>query len=208
LTRWRRLIGKSTNVLLQVFDEGHLTDAQGHKVDFRNTLIIMTSNLGAREAVQSTMRLPKKEQVARLREIMAEAVRTHFPPEFINRIDEVITFNALSEKDMVPIVDIQLKQLQTSLNEHRIKLEATEAAKLWLATKGFDPLLGARPLKRAINKHLLNPLSVAMLKGEVFDDSILTVDVQGQGLSLSCRRSVETAPLPALPEPSAVVAKA
>lgn len=183
-----------TNLLLQVFDEGHLTDSQGHKVDFRNTIIIMTSNLGAMEALQQTAGLPKEEQVARIRGIMGEAVRNYFPPEFINRIDEVVTFNALSQKDMVPIVDIQLRQLQDTLHEHKIKLNATEHAKNWLATKGFDPMLGARPLKRCINKYLLNPLSVAMLSGEVTDESVLTVGCHHDALTL--KSTPLSAPLP------------
>jgi ATP-dependent Clp protease ATP-binding subunit ClpB len=159
------------NILLQVFDEGWLTDSHGRKVDFRNTTIIMTSNLGAQVAAAEW----ENEQKART--IMQEAMRHHFPPEFINRLDDVICFNRLTRENMVPIVDIQLENLSSLLSERRLDLSVDATARQWLADKGFDPQYGARPLKRTIHEYLLSPLSVSILSGEVVDDSVVTVSV-------------------------------
>ncbi len=158
------------NVMLQLFDEGMLTDGQGRKVDFRNTIVIMTSNLGAHAAIDVTSEAERAE-------VMQEALRRHFPPELINRIDEVITFNQLTKENMRPIVDIQIRNVQKLLDEKRIVLQVSDQVKDWLATVGFDPAYGARPLKRAISTHLLQPLSQAILSGKVLESSIVRVDL-------------------------------
>jgi ATP-dependent Clp protease ATP-binding subunit ClpB len=159
-----------TNILLQVFDEGHLTDGQGRRVDFRNTIIIMTSNLGA---MVTDVSLSDEENTSR----MMDAVRHHFPPEFINRLDEIVTFKRLRQEDMLPIVDIQIRHIQQTLVEQRVAIRLTPQAKLWLAENGYDERYGARPLKRLINRHVLNPLSQVMLAGEVKEGSVVEFDV-------------------------------
>jgi len=154
------------NVLLQVFDEGHLTDAQGRRVDFRNTIIIMTSNLGA-----SALGWDDTNSFSREEATIAsmDAVRRHFLPEFVNRIDEIVVFDRLSKENMRPIVDIQLQQLQELLLEKRITLKVDDDALDMLASEGYDPRYGARPLKRAIQRKLLNPFSVAILDRKIRD---------------------------------------
>eukprot|EP00457_Paulinella_chromatophora_P001552 gb/GEZN01001554.1/.p1 GENE.gb/GEZN01001554.1/~~gb/GEZN01001554.1/.p1 ORF type:complete len:816 (+),score=129.84 gb/GEZN01001554.1/:350-2449(+) len=173
------------NILLQVFDEGWLTDSHGRKVDFRNTTIIMTSNLGAHLAAQTW------ENDARASRVMIDAMREHFPPEFINRLDDVVCFNRLKEENMLPIVDIQIKSLQKLLEEKRLSLILTKEARAWLAKRGFDPQYGARPLKRTIHEHLLSPLSVSILSGEILDNSTVkvSVDPSQEKLAFSSHRN-------------------
>jgi len=154
------------NVLLQVFDEGHLTDSQGRRVDFRNTLIIMTSNLGSGMLDWDSER-PQGQEASE--EIAMQAVKHHFLPEFVNRIDEIIVFERLSKENMRPIVDIQLEQLRELLTEKRVTLDVEDAALDLIAAQGFDPKYGARPLKRTLQQELLNPLSVEILEGKIRD---------------------------------------
>jgi len=158
------------NLLLQVFDEGHLTDSQGRRVDFRNTIIILTSNLGASE-LNLDPSLPDETRD----DVMRHAVREHFPPEFINRLDETIVFKPLSREAMLPIVEIQLRAVRKLLDEKRVKLEVSDAGKEWLAEEGFDPQYGARPLKRAVHAHILEPLSRALLSGTVTENAVVRV---------------------------------
>jgi len=160
------------NVLLQVFDEGHLTDAQGRRVDFRNTLIIMTSNLGS-GALDFDADQPR-EQVENLSMM---AVRQHFLPEFVNRIDEIVVFNRLGREHMRPIVDIQLSQLRELLTEKRITLDMDEAAIDMVASEGYDTRYGARPLKRVVQRKLLNPFSVEILDRKIRDGDHVRVKV-------------------------------
>ncbi|GAA4642684.1 ATP-dependent chaperone ClpB [Gordonia humi] len=157
------------DVLLQVLDEGRLTDGQGRTVDFRNTILILTSNLGAGG---------DKDQV------MA-AVRAAFKPEFINRLDDVVIFDALSPEELVSIVDIQLAQLGKRLAQRRLDLQVTPKAKEWLAERGFDPLYGARPLRRLVQQAIGDRLAKALLAGDVRDGDVVAVDVAGDGESLS-----------------------
>jgi len=178
-----------TNTMLQIFDEGHLTDGQGHKVDFRNTIIIMTSNLGAHQASQYLQSLRGKQQAkeesdaelsedAKISErIMLEALQKHFAPEFLNRIDDIVCFNPLRRKDMVPIAQIQLRRLQSFLDEKRIELVYSDEVVEWLARLGYDPALGARPLKRCIQNRIAHPLSKAILSGEVLESSRYRVEL-------------------------------
>jgi len=160
------------NILLQVLDEGFLTDSQGRKVDFRNTIIIMTSNLGA----DILTRLPEGAPSSAARGDVMEVVRHHLPPEFINRIDEMILFNRLSRDNMGAIVEVQLKDVISMLADKKIGIQFSEQAKELLAEKGYDEIYGARPLKRVIQREVLNPLSVMILQGKVKEGDMILVD--------------------------------
>jgi ATP-dependent Clp protease ATP-binding subunit ClpB len=153
------------NVLLQVLDDGRLTDGQGRTVDFKNTLIAMTSNLGAEYLVN----LKETEDVDAVREHVTAVVRANFRPEFLNRIDEVILFHRLKREQMQAIVEIQLARLRKLLEDRKIALSLDASAIAWLADKGYDPAYGARPLKRVIQKELQDPLAEKVLSGEVRD---------------------------------------
>jgi ATP-dependent Clp protease ATP-binding subunit ClpB len=159
------------NVLLQVLDDGRLTDGQGRTVDFRNTLVIMTSNLGAEYLVN----LNETEDVDVVRDQVMAVVRANFRPEFLNRVDEVILFHRLKKEQMEAIVDIQLTRLRKLLEERKITLELDESARQWLAEKGYDPAYGARPLKRVIQKQVQDPLAEKILQGEVRDGDLVKI---------------------------------
>ena len=167
------------NALLQILDDGRLTDGQGRTVDFRNTVLIMTSNLGT-EFIKGSGSLGfntgKKEMQLVDPEKVEAALKATFRPEFINRVDEIIVFAPLSEDDMLRIVDLQLKDIQKRLSENGINIELTEAAKRWLAGQGFDPQFGARPLRRALQRHIESPLSVKMLRGEFRSGDVIIAD--------------------------------
>jgi ATP-dependent Clp protease ATP-binding subunit ClpB len=171
------------NVLLQVLDDGVLTDGQGRKVDFKQTLIVLTSNLGA----QALSRLPDGADVSDARRDVMDAVRAHFRPEFLNRLDETIIFDRLSRKDMDGIVDIQLRRLQKRLAARKIVLELDAAAKTWLADEGYDPVFGARPLKRVIQRALQDPLAEGLLAGDILDGSTVEVSAGSDGLIIGDR---------------------
>jgi ATP-dependent Clp protease ATP-binding subunit ClpB len=160
------------NVLLQVLDDGRLTDGQGRTVDFSNTLIILTSNLGS----QYIAALPDGADVRQAEPQVMEVVRNHFRPEFLNRLDEIILFRRLGMEHMGAIVDIQLKGVEKLLADRKITLELTDGARQWLARVGYDPVYGARPLKRAIQRHLVDPLADLLLSGDVPDGSALRVE--------------------------------
>ncbi|MDF2601097.1 MAG: ATPase, partial [Methylobacterium brachiatum] len=161
------------NILLQVLDDGRLTDGQGNTVDFRNTIIVLTSNLGA-EFLAAVMEGQPAEAA---REQVMEVVRRAFRPEFLNRLDEIILFNRLGRSDMRRIVDIQLEGLERRLAERKIVLQVEAAAKDWLANAGYDPVYGARPLKRVIQRHLQNPLAKMLLTGAIKDGEPVPVSV-------------------------------
>ncbi|WP_299004645.1 ATP-dependent chaperone ClpB [uncultured Caulobacter sp.] len=164
------------NVLLQVLDDGRLTDGQGHTVDFSNTLIILTSNLGS----QFLSSLPEGENVESVEPQVMEVVRAHFRPEFLNRLDEIILFHRLGLEHMGPIVDIQVARLQQLLADRKITLELSEEARAWLGRVGYDPVYGARPLKRTVQRHLQDPLADMILKGEVGDGATVRI-TEGDG---------------------------
>jgi ATP-dependent Clp protease ATP-binding subunit ClpB len=168
------------NVLLQVLDDGRLTDGQGRTVDFTNTLIILTSNLGS----QYLANLGEEEDVEKVEPQVMEVVRGHFRPEFLNRLDEIILFHRLGQAHMGPIVDIQVGRLQQLLDDRKIRLELTDAARAWLGRVGYDPVYGARPLKRAVQKYLQDPLADAILAGTVHDGQAVKVDEGDGGLKL------------------------
>jgi ATP-dependent Clp protease ATP-binding subunit ClpB len=164
------------NILLQVLDDGRLTDGQGRTVDFTNTIIILTSNLGS----QYLSSLTDDEDVEKVEPQVMEVVRGHFRPEFLNRLDEIILFHRLAAEHMGPIVDIQIARLDKLLADRKIRLDLTDAARAWLGRVGYDPVYGARPLKRAVQKYLQDPLADAILRGEISDGQIVRVD-EGEG---------------------------
>ncbi|MBD3253858.1 MAG: ATP-dependent chaperone ClpB [Candidatus Lokiarchaeota archaeon] len=159
------------NILLQIFDDGRLTDGHGRTVDFKNTIIIMTSNIGSDYILES--RNSDKEID---REFILKILRRHFKPEFLNRVDDIIIYNFLEKEQIEKIVEIQIRQLNKILADHQIKLKLTEDAKKFLSDKGFDPVYGARPLKRAIQDYIQNPLSLKLLEGDFIEDDLIEVD--------------------------------
>ena len=169
------------NVLLQVLDDGRLTDGQGRTVDFRNTLIILTSNLGSEILVNQK----DGEPVEAVRDGVMEIVRASFRPEFLNRLDEILLFQRLQPDQIGAIVDIQIARLQQLLDERKIKIVLEDSAREWLATKGYDPSYGARPLKRVIQKSLQDPLAELLLSGEINDGDEVVVAAGEDGLSIN-----------------------
>jgi ATP-dependent Clp protease ATP-binding subunit ClpB len=168
------------NVLLQVLDDGRLTDGQGRTVDFRNTLIIMTSNMGS----EYLANLPDGDDVETARPMVMDVVRRHFRPEFLNRIDEIILFKRLGRSEMDNIVRIQLKRVEKLLADRRMTLSLDEGALHWLAERGYDPVYGARPLKRVIQKELVDPIARKLLAGELDDGQVIEVGSTGDGLAI------------------------
>ena len=171
------------NVLLQVLDDGQLTDGQGRTVDFKQTLIILTSNLGS----QALSMLPEGTDGNAARAEVMEAVRGHFRPEFLNRLDETIIFDRLTRANMDGIVDIQLARLRKRLEARRITLDLDDKARQWLADAGYDPVFGARPLKRVIQRHVQDPLAQMLLGGELMDGSTIQVTATDEGLVIGDR---------------------
>ena len=161
------------NVLLQVLDDGRLTDGQGRTVDFRNVLIVMTSNLGS----EFLAGLSEGEDVKAVEKEVMAAVRGHFRPEFLNRVDEIILFHRLRREDMGAIVDIQFKRLAKLLEDRKITIELDAKARHWLADRGYDPTYGARPLKRTIQKTVQDPLAQMLLAGEIRDGETVKIGV-------------------------------
>jgi len=171
------------NVLLQVLDDGVLTDGQGRKVDFKQTLIVLTSNLGA----QALSQLPEGGDMAQAKRDVMDAVRAHFRPEFLNRLDETVIFDRLARADMAGIVDIQVNRLLKRLAGRKIGLELDEGARKWLADEGYDPVFGARPLKRVIQRALQDPLAEMILAGDVLDGDLIPVQAGAEGLIIGDR---------------------
>ncbi|MFZ4166696.1 ATP-dependent chaperone ClpB [Brevundimonas sp. NPDC058933] len=172
------------NVLLQVLDDGRLTDGQGRTIDFKNTLIIMTSNLGSQYLADQ----PEGEDVEAVRPLVMEQVRAHFRPEFLNRIDEIILFHRLGREQMGGIVRIQLARLEKLMADRRLTLALDDSALNWLADKGYDPVYGARPLKRVIQKELVDPMAKKLLAGEIEDGSVVAVSAGTDGLEIGKAR--------------------
>ncbi|MEQ9176680.1 MAG: AAA family ATPase, partial [Alphaproteobacteria bacterium] len=171
------------NVLLQVLDDGRLTDGQGRTVDFRNTMIIMTSNLGSDIIASQAHDVAGDDTAeARLRSQVMEVVRGHFRPEFLNRLDEIILFHRLSREHMTRIVDIQLDRLKAMLADRKVTLDLSPAALEWLAEAGYDPVYGARPLKRTIQRNLQDPLATRILEGRIKDGETVHVTAEGGAL--------------------------
>jgi ATP-dependent Clp protease ATP-binding subunit ClpB len=174
------------NVLLQVLDDGRLTDGQGHTVDFRNTLIVMTSNLGSQFLVEQ----PEGEDTDAVKDQVMAIVRASFRPEFLNRVDEIILFHRLKRNEMSKIVDIQLARLGKLLEDRKIIVELEPSAREWLADKGWDPAYGARPLKRVIQKAVQDPLAEQILAGQVKDGDRVVISAGKQGLTFNGKLAV------------------
>ena len=196
------------NMLLQIMEEGHLSDARGRKVDFRNAIIVMTSNIGA----EMIRRQPKlgfstqrdevteaKQAYEEMRKKLTEALRKVFRPEFINRVDSVIVFHALSKEQIEQIVDLEVAKVAERLGSHHISLNLTDPARLLLADLGYDPDMGARPLKRVIQNHIEDRLSDALLAGEFKDGDTIVIEAEDGRVVL--RRQDEAEPSPSTPQP-------
>jgi len=166
------------NILLQVLDDGRLTDGQGRTVDFRNVILIMTSNLGSQYLADQTLSDEAK------REAVMEVVRAAFRPEFLNRLDEIVLFDALTGDDLARIVGISLARLNARLADRRITVDVTDEAKAWLAEAGYDPVYGARPLRRLLQTAVEDPLAKAILAGQVKDGESVKFDADNDGLAL------------------------
>ncbi|MDA1349470.1 MAG: AAA family ATPase, partial [Chloroflexi bacterium] len=175
------------NVLLQILEDGRLTDGQGRTVDFRNTLVIMTSNLGTAEMGKPALGFrpdaDAKEESVRLRSSIEDELKKTFRPEFLNRIDEIIIFDPLKEEELNRIVGLLIAEVEGRLAERGVGISLTEEVKNWLAREGFDPVYGARPLRRAIQRHLENPLSRRILAGEFSEGDEVVVSVDSEGLA-------------------------
>jgi ATP-dependent Clp protease ATP-binding subunit ClpB len=172
------------NVLLQLLDDGRLTDGQGRTVDFKNTIVIMTSNLGSHRILEYRGSFEGRDY-ERMKEAVLEELRRGFRPEFLNRVDEIIVFHALTEDQLTRIVDIQLARLRQRLSERRITIELTDAAKRLLVRSGYEPSFGARPLKRAIQRELETPLARKILAGDIRDGERVRVDAREGALAFA-----------------------
>ncbi len=181
---------KVFNTLLQVMDDGRLTDGHGRTVNFKNTVIVMTSNAGAevikREsqlgfATRRETAVTQNQRYEDMKKKVNEEVRKRFLPEFLNRLDDIIVFHELSEEQLKGIVELMLKDLQKRLSEHKVTIELTEKAKAWLAKEGYDPVFGARPLRRVIERTIENPLSSQLLRGELKEGDTVKIDLDKEG---------------------------
>ncbi len=179
------------NTLLQVLDDGRLTDGHGRTVSFRNTVIIMTSNIGSQYINDAS--LSDEERSGRA----LNALRQAFPPEFLNRVDDVIVFHALDRSDLVQIVEIQLRRLERLLGDHGLRLQVSERARAFIAEVGYDPAYGARPLKRAIQQHIQDPLALEMLEGHFKRGDTVVADIDGAGDRITFAREVVGEPVEA-----------
>jgi ATP-dependent Clp protease ATP-binding subunit ClpB len=178
------------NVLLQILDDGRLTDGQGRTVDFRSTVLIMTSNLGG-QLIQEMSDRPFDE----VRDAVMAVLRDHFRPEFLNRVDDIIVFKPLSLEQLGAIVDIQLQRLQKRLDERKMTLVVTDAARKLLIERGWDPVYGARPLKRAIQRLVQDPMAMMLLEGKFSEGDTVEVDVKGGELVFTKAKARAAAPV-------------
>ena len=176
------------NILLQILEDGRLTDGHGRTVDFRNTLVIMTSNLGAPDANNSPVGFTTgaaRSQSDRLRASVQDALRRAFRPEFLNRIDDAIIFDPLTPEQIAQIVDLMLRDLQDRLQDHKVTITLTPTAKTWLANIGYDSKFGARPLRRAIERHIDNPLARAIIAGDFTENDHIRIDAENDNLTFT-----------------------
>jgi ATP-dependent Clp protease ATP-binding subunit ClpC len=182
------------NTLLQVLDDGRLTDGQGHTIDFRNTVIIMTSNVGTEHVRQQAIGLVRQHDrnaETAARERVHEALRQAFRPEFLNRIDEIVVFQSLTEPELAQIVDLLVAEVADRLREQGMELELTQAAKTLLVREGYNPAYGARPLRRTVQRTVETPLSRALLKGEYMPGDTISVDVANGKLTFDKRELLQ-----------------
>jgi len=178
------------NVLLQLLDDGRLTDGKGRTVDFKNVVVIMTSNLGSHFIAEAQQGAGQEELPEGVRRQVTEALRQHFRPEFINRVDEIIFFHSLGLEHLKQIVNIQIRGLLKRLEERKIHVELTETARRFLVAEGFDPMFGARPLKRTIQRRVLDPLAMRVLEGEFREGDTVLVNMGENGLTFEKKQSV------------------
>jgi ATP-dependent Clp protease ATP-binding subunit ClpB len=178
------------NVLLQLLDDGRLTDGKGRTVDFKNVVVIMTSNLGSHFIAEAQQGSGRDELPEGVRRQVTEALRQHFRPEFINRVDEIIFFHSLGLEHLKRIVEIQIRGLLKRLEERKIHVELTDTARGFLVSEGFDPMFGARPLKRTIQRRVLDPLAMRVLEGEFREGDSILVDMGENGLTFQKKQSV------------------
>jgi ATP-dependent Clp protease ATP-binding subunit ClpC len=194
---------KVFNTLLQVMDDGRLTDGHGRTVNFKNTIVVMTSNAGA-EVIKRESQLgfaarrdtaaTQSQRYEDMKKKVNDEVKKLFRPEFLNRLDDIIVFHELSEEQLKGIVDLMVKDLQNRLSEHKVSLELTEKAKAWLAKEGYDPIFGARPLRRVIERSIENPLSSQILRGELIEGDIVKIDIDKEGkLTFKSKAAVKAA---------------
>jgi len=191
------------NTLLQILEEGRLTDSQGRSVDFRNTVLIMTSNLGTADLRKAAVGFSKVDEAvsyAKMKEKVNDALKQHFRPEFLNRIDETIVFHELSKPEVVTIVDLMIRRVKEQLLSQGIGLDLTTDAKLWLADRGYDPSLGARPLRRAIQRQIEDPMSERILYKEFHAGETVIVDVGVDELTFTSVEGFEPPPVEELAE--------
>jgi ATP-dependent Clp protease ATP-binding subunit ClpC len=175
------------NILLQILEDGRLTDGHGRMVDFKNVVVIMTSNLGTQEIQKQSIgfRQEKELDQEKLRQTIKNALKQAFRPELINRIDEIIIFDSLNQQQLRQIVDLLIEEVKKRLSEHKIAVELTDAARAWLLKEGYDPAYGARPLRRAIQRYVENPISKGMLDGEYVEGNTILVDTKAEGLTFA-----------------------
>jgi ATP-dependent Clp protease ATP-binding subunit ClpB len=181
------------NVLLQLLDDGRLTDGKGRTIDFKNVVVIMTSNIGSHYIADHDVSQAGGEITEGVRRAVMEALRAHFRPEFLNRVDEIIFFHALGLGHMKQIVDIQVRGLLKRLEDRKIHVELTDSAKGYLVSEGYDPAYGARPLKRTIQRRVLDPLAMRVLEGEFREGDRVAVDVGDNGLVFEKKTHTVTA---------------
>ena len=181
------------NILLQLLEDGRLTDGHGRTVDFKNTVVIMTSNLGTEEFQRQAIGFHHRDEAdeQRMRETIESALKQTFRPELLNRIDDVIIFHPLTEENLKSIVDLLVREVEQRLAERNIKIEVSPEAKAWLVKRGYDPVYGARPLRRAIQRYVENPLSTKILKGESKEGDTIAIGVEGDNLSFTTTKSAE-----------------
>jgi ATP-dependent Clp protease ATP-binding subunit ClpB len=175
------------NVLLQILDDGRLTDSKGRTVDFKNTVLIMTSNLGSRE-IQSSALVDTP-----IKDMITDVLRAHFKPEFLNRIDDIVIFGQLAKSEIEKIIEVQLEKLRRNLAERGIEIVLEDSAKVLLADEGYDPTFGARPLKRAIQTLIQNPLAIKLLNGEIRSGQTIHVAADGAQLKFTPETATATA---------------
>jgi ATP-dependent Clp protease ATP-binding subunit ClpC len=179
------------SILLQLLEDGRLTDGHGRTVDFKNTVVIMTSNLGSREFQRGTIGFLRKEEgdEEKMRTDMESALKKNLLPELLNRIDDVITFHALTKEHLKSIVGLLIREVEQRLAERKIKLAVHEEAKAWLVQRGYDPVFGARPLRRAIQRYVENPISTRILQGEFKEGDTVAVSLKEDNLSFATKKS-------------------
>jgi ATP-dependent Clp protease ATP-binding subunit ClpC len=181
------------NILLQLLEDGRLTDGHGRTVDFKNTVVIMNSNLGTEEyqrgGIGFSLGEREKGDEQRLKTAIETALKRTFRPELLNRIDDVMIFHPLTEEHLKSIVDLLIREVEKRLAERRIKLEVSEEAKGWLVHKGYDPIYGARPLRRAIQRHVENPISTRILQGEFKEGDTVAIGLKEDNLSFAARKA-------------------